>query len=72
MDGPIEKVYRTLKQTLQCILSNRWLVESEWADALGVIDLSINANVASVTGEVPLKLDFAAVPRMPADMVVDR
>ena len=72
MDGPIEKVHRTLEQTLQCILSNRWLAESEWADVVGVVDLSINMTVTSVAGEVPLKLDFAAVPRMPADMVVDR
>ena len=72
MDGQTERVHRTLEQTLRCVLSDRRLAESEWADVVGVIELSINTTVASATGEVPLKLDLGEVPRMPVDVVVDR
>ena len=72
MDGQTERVHQTLEQTLWCVLSDQRLAESEWADAVGVIELYINTTVASMTGEVPLKLDLGKVPRMPADMVVDR
>ena len=37
-----------------------------------MIELSINTNVASATGEVPLKLDLGEVPLMPADVIVNR
>ena len=72
MDGYTERVHQTLEQTLQCILSNWRLAESEWADVVGVIELSINTTVASTTGEVPLKLDLGEVPSMPVDLVVDK
>ena len=39
---------------------------------MSVVELSINTIVASVTGEVPLKLDLGEVLRMPADVVVNR
>ena len=54
------------------MLSDRQLAESEWADVVGVVELSINTTVASATGEVPLKLALGEVPRMPVDVVVDR
>ena len=72
MDGQTERVHRTLEQTLRCVLSDRRLAESEWADVVGVVELSINTTVASATGEVPLKLDLGEVPRMPVDVVVER
>ena len=53
-------------------MSDRRLAESEWADVVGVVELSINTTVASATGEVPLKLDLGEVPHMPVDVVVDR
>ena len=72
MDGQKERVHRTLEQTLHCVLSDRWLAESEGADVVGIFELSINTTVVSATGDVPLKLDLGEVPHMPADMVVDR
>ena len=72
MDGQTERVHQTLEQTLRCILSDRPLAESEWADVVGIIELSINTTVISTTGEVPLKLDLGELPCMPADLVVDR
>ena len=71
MDGQTERVHRTLEQTLRCVLSGR-LAESEWADVVGVVELSINTTVSSATGEVPLKLDLGELPHMPVDVVVDR
>ena len=68
----MERVHQTLEQTLHCVLSDRWLVESEWADIVGVVELSTNMTVASVTGEVPFKFDLGEVPHMPTDVVVDR
>ena len=72
MDGQAERVHQTLEQTLRCILSDRQLAESEWADIIGIFKLSISAAVTSVTGEVLLKLDLGEVPRIPADVVVNR
>ena len=72
MDGQTERVHQTLEQTLRCVLSDRRLAESEWADVVGFIELSINTTVASAIGEVPLKLDLGEVPRKPVDVVVDR
>ena len=72
MDGQTEMVHRTLEQTLRCVLSDRRLAESEWADVVGVVELSINTTVASATGEVPLKLDLGEVPHMLADIIVNR
>ena len=68
----MKRVQKTLEQTLWCILSNRWLAESEWADVVGVVELAINMTVASARGEVPIKLDVGKVLRMLADVVVDR
>ena len=53
-------------------MSDHQLAESEWADVVGVIELSINTTVASATGEVPLKLDLGEVPRIPVDVIVNR
>ena len=72
MDIQMERVHWTLEQTLQCVLSDQWLAESEWTDVVGVAELSINTTVTSATGEVPLKLDLGEVPHMSTDAVVDR
>ena len=53
MDGQTERVYGTLEQTLQFILSGQWLAESEWADVVAVVELSISITVTSATEEVP-------------------
>ena len=72
MNDQIERVHQTLEQTLRCILSDRWLVESKWADVVGIVKLSIHMTVASATGEVLLKLDLGEVPSMPSDVFIDR
>ena len=54
------------------MLSDCRLAESEWAEVMGFVELSINTTVASATREVPLKLDLGEVPRMPVDVIVNR
>ena len=71
-DGQTERAHRTLEQTLRCVLANRRMAETEWVDVLGVVELAMNSTVAAATGEVPMKLDLGEVPRLPADIVVDR
>ena len=46
--------------------------ENDWADVVGVIELSMNTAVAASTGEAPAKLDLRELPRLPVDFALDR
>ena len=57
---------------LRCVLADRQIGESEWADVIGVVELAMNTAVAASMGEAPAKLNLGELLCLPVDVALDR
>ena len=61
-DGQMENAHHTLEYTLCCVLTDKQMGESKWADIVGAVELAMNTAIIASTCEAPAKLDLESYP----------